>query len=88
MRGRWYFLGRRPPKAGGGPVLRRRPARRAGRRPKHLSPFRRFLIANGIIGKRLAHGPLSMALQAGAFPVTSLHVEKGDDAYRALINSS
>ena len=33
------FLGRRPPSAGGGPMLRRRPARRAGRRPKHLSTF-------------------------------------------------
>jgi hypothetical protein len=43
-----------PPSAGGGPVLRRRPARRAGRR-QNISPFRRFLIANGIIptnGKR------------------------------------
>jgi hypothetical protein len=40
--------GRRPPKAGGGPTLERRPARRAGRRPKHLPSFRRFLITNGI----------------------------------------
>ena len=32
--------GRRPPSAGGGPVLKRRPARRAGRRPNHLSPLK------------------------------------------------
>jgi hypothetical protein len=41
--------GRRPPSAGGGPMLRRRPARRAGRR-QNFSPFIqmvRFLIANG-----------------------------------------
>jgi hypothetical protein len=29
-------------------AVRARPARRAGRRQKHLSSFRRFLIANGI----------------------------------------
>ena len=32
----------------GGVLWERRPARRAGRRPKLLSSFRRFLIANGI----------------------------------------
>jgi hypothetical protein len=73
MRGRWHFLGGQP--AG------------LAAAQNNLSSFRRFLIANGITGKRLAHGPLFMALQAGAFPVTSLHVEKGD-AYRTLINSS
>jgi hypothetical protein len=55
-------------------MLRRRPALRAGRRPwplrpegaerpKHLSPFSRFLIANGIryrelLGKRKCTGGL------------------------------
>ena len=43
---------------GGGPMLRRRPARRAGRRPKHLSPFRRFLIANGIKRKSVPENGL------------------------------
>jgi hypothetical protein len=40
--------GRRPPSAGGGPMLRRRPALRAGRRQNISPSFRRFLIANGI----------------------------------------
>jgi hypothetical protein len=59
MRVGGILWGRRPPSAGGGPMLRRRPARRAGRRPWPLRPegaerpqnislFRRFLIANGI----------------------------------------
>jgi hypothetical protein len=43
--------GRRPPKAGGGPVPGRRPARRAGRR-QNLPPFRKFLIANGITTRK------------------------------------
>jgi hypothetical protein len=43
MRVGGIFWGRRPPKAGGGPVLRRRPALRAGRRPK-----RKFIMGNGI----------------------------------------
>jgi hypothetical protein len=60
MRVGGILWGRRPPSAGGGPLLRRRPALRAGRRPrplrpegaerpKYLSPFRRFLITNGIV---------------------------------------
>ena len=47
MRVGGILWGRRPPSAGGGPVLKRRLALRAGRR-QNLSPFRRFLIANGI----------------------------------------
>ncbi len=73
MRGRWYFLGRRPPSA--------------GRRGHPLLTLRKPWTQNGITGKRLAHGPLSMTLQAEAFPVMPLHAEKGD-ANRALINSS
>ena len=63
--GIWW--GRRPPKAGGGPVLRRRPARRAVRRPKHLASFRRFLIANGIsatLQERVSLGSLLEGLRA------------------------
>jgi hypothetical protein len=47
MRVDGILWGRRPPSAGGGPVLRRRPALRAGRR-QNPPPFRRFVIANGI----------------------------------------
>jgi len=42
MRVGGILRGRRPPKAGGDPMLRRRPARRAGRR-QNLPPFRKFL---------------------------------------------
>jgi hypothetical protein len=58
---RWYFVG--PPPAFGGrrPHAGRRPARRAGRRPKHLSSFRRFLIANGI-----SRPPYPMPISVGA----------------------
>jgi hypothetical protein len=49
MRVGGILWGRRPPSAGGGPVLRRRPAPVGGwPPPQHLSSFRRFLIANGI----------------------------------------
>jgi hypothetical protein len=44
----WYFVGR--------------PARRAGRRPKHLPPFRRFLIASGISGRKELKGGYGEAI--------------------------
>jgi hypothetical protein len=43
MRVGGILWGRRPPSAGGGPVLKRRPALRAGRRSK-----RKFITGNGI----------------------------------------
>jgi len=54
MRVGGILWGRRPPSAGGGPVLKRRLALRAGRR-QNLSPFRRFLIANGITSPHSLH---------------------------------
>jgi hypothetical protein len=47
MRVGGVLWGRRPPSAGGGPMRRRRPALRAGRR-QNLSSFKRFLSANGL----------------------------------------
>jgi hypothetical protein len=44
--------------AGGGYMLGRRSALRAGRRPKHLPPFTRFLIANGIPFEPIVMKPL------------------------------
>ena len=42
----------------GGILWGRRPALRAGRRPKHLSPFTGFLIANGIPFEPIVMKPL------------------------------
>jgi hypothetical protein len=58
MRVDGILWGRRLPSAGGGPVLRRWPALRAGHR-QNPPPFRRFLIANGM---RLPIAPLSPRL--------------------------